>query len=119
MYRKVLSNDFNPEEEIYKTNLAVLVKERNYRKNDMIEKVSLIGDVNNQICIIVDDIVDSGSTLIKAAEALKKNGALGVYAYITHGLMNDGFADRILDSVIDKIFVTNSTNVYDKIKDPK
>lgn len=46
----------------------------------MIEKVSLIGDVKDQICILVDDIVDSGGTLIKAAESLKANGARKVVA---------------------------------------
>jgi len=75
MYRNTLQKDFCPEEDVLPTNIAVLVKERNYRNNDAIEKVSLIGDVRDQICIIVDDIVDSGSTLMKAAEALKANGA--------------------------------------------
>lgn len=46
----------------------------------MIEKVSLIGDVKDQICVIVDDIVDSGGTLLKAAENLKAHGAKRVYA---------------------------------------
>jgi len=74
------------------------VKERNYQKGDKIERVSLIGDVKDQNCIIIDDIVDSGGTLINAAKSLKEKGAKKIIAYVTHGLMNENFADKVLNS---------------------
>ena len=49
--------------------------------------MNIIGDVKNKTCIIVDDIIDSGGTIINAVDALKKNGASEVYIFITHAAM--------------------------------
>ena len=50
--------------------------------------MNVIGDVKDQTCIIVDDIIDSGGTIINAAKALKERGAKEVYVYITHGVLS-------------------------------
>lgn len=67
-----------PDEKILKTNLAVVVEDKHEDEN--MKRLNLIGDVTGQTCIIVDDIVDSGKTLIQVAETLKNNGAKKVYA---------------------------------------
>ena len=59
-------------------------------------------------CILVDDIVDSGGTLVNAADALLANGAKDVYAYITHGVLSGGAAARITGSRLKELVITNS-----------
>ena len=62
------------------------------------EVMNIIGDVSGRSCILVDDIVDSGGTLVNAAEALLASGAKEVYAYITHGVLSGGAVSRIANS---------------------
>jgi ribose-phosphate pyrophosphokinase len=57
--------------------------------------MDIIGDVSGQSCLLIDDIVDSGGTLINAAEALLEAGAKEVSAYITHGVLSEGACERI------------------------
>ncbi len=59
-------------------------------------------------CILVDDIVDSGGTLINAADALLKHGAKDVYAYITHGVLSGGAAPRVAKSRLKELVITDS-----------
>lgn len=68
----------------------------------------LVGDVSNRICILVDDIVDTGNTITRAAKLLKKEGATQVYALVTHGVFSGDAIARINASAIDKMLVTNS-----------
>lgn len=68
----------------------------------------LVGDVSNRICILVDDIVDTGNTITRAAKLLKKEGATKVYALVTHGVFSGDSIARINASSIDKMLVTNS-----------
>ena len=60
--------------------------------------MTVIGDVNNKICIIIDDMVDTAGTLCKAASELKEKGAYEVYAFITHGIFSGPAAERIKES---------------------
>jgi ribose-phosphate pyrophosphokinase len=69
---------------------------------------TIIGNVKDKKCIIIDDIVDSGSTLCKAAELLRSNGALNIEAYITHPVLSSDSKERIMNAQIDKIFVSDS-----------
>src|SRR5881397_2416353 len=62
------------------------------------EVMNVIGDAAGYTCILVDDLVDSGGTLVNAADALLANGAKEVYAYITHGVLSGGAAARITNS---------------------
>ena len=75
------------------------------------ESVTVIGDVKDKICIIVDDMVDTAGTLCKAASELKEKGAKDVYAFITHGIFSGPAADRIRDSELNKIISTDTMKV--------
>ncbi|MBJ3783437.1 ribose-phosphate pyrophosphokinase [Devosia sediminis] len=87
-------------------NLAIVDKRR--PRAGVSEVMNIIGDVQGQTCILIDDIVDSGGTLVNAAEALLKAGAKAVSAYITHGVLSEGAAERIAASKLKELVVTDS-----------
>jgi len=70
--------------------------------------MNVIGNVKDKTCIIVDDIIDSGGTIINSAKALKDRGAKEVYAYITHGVLSGEAVKKIQKSVIKKLVITDS-----------
>ncbi|SFB45202.1 ribose-phosphate pyrophosphokinase [Rhizobium sp. NFR07] len=72
------------------------------------EVMNVIGDVTGKDCLLIDDIVDSGGTLCNAAEALLKNGATSVTAYITHGVLSGGAVTRISSSKLKELVITDS-----------
>ncbi len=72
------------------------------------EVMNIIGDVAGYTCILVDDIVDSGGTLVNAADALIASGAKEVYAYISHGVLSGGAAARIAGSKLRELVITDS-----------
>ena len=72
------------------------------------EVMNLIGDVKGKHAILVDDIVDSGGTLCKAAESIMKAGALSVRAYITHGVLSGEACQKVEKSVLDELVVTDT-----------
>jgi ribose-phosphate pyrophosphokinase len=80
------------------------------------EVMNIIGDVEGRSCILVDDIVDSGGTLVNAADALLKNGAREVYAYITHGVLSGGAVSRIANSRLKELVITDSIMPTEAVK---
>ncbi|MEM1140687.1 MAG: ribose-phosphate pyrophosphokinase [Pseudomonadota bacterium] len=72
------------------------------------EVMNIIGDVSGRICILVDDIVDSAGTLCNAAEALLRNGAADVYAYVSHGVLSGGAVARVSASALKSLVITDS-----------
>jgi ribose-phosphate pyrophosphokinase len=72
------------------------------------EVMNVIGEVDGYTCILIDDIVDSGGTLVNAADALLANGATDVYAYISHGVLSGGAAARIAGSRLKELVITDS-----------
>jgi ribose-phosphate pyrophosphokinase len=87
--------------------LAMLIKRRS--KASEIEVMQLVGNVEGKECVIIDDIIDTGGTLIKAAEILMANGAKRVMVYATHGLFSGSAYKKFSDEKnIDTIIVTNS-----------
>jgi len=86
--------------------LAIIDKRRE-RPNES-EVVHVIGDVEGRNCILVDDIVDSGGTLCNAANALLEQGATGVSAYITHGVLSGGAVARVTASELKALVITDS-----------
>ena len=72
------------------------------------EVMNVIGEVAGRICVLVDDIVDSGGTLINAADALLAQGAQAVYAYISHGVLSGDAAKRIARSRLKELVITDS-----------
>jgi len=72
------------------------------------EVANVIGEVDGGICILVDDIVDSGGTLLNAADALLEKGASEVYAYISHGVLSGGAVARVNNSNLKELVITDS-----------
>ena len=88
------------------TDIAIIDKRR--PRANVSQVMHLIGDVEGRDCIIVDDMIDTGGTLCKAAEALKERGAKRVFAYATHPVFSGSALKNITESVIDEIIVTDS-----------
>ncbi len=93
---------------------AVLDKRR--EKPNVAEIIHVIGDVKGKVAFIVDDIVDTAGTLVKAAEALIKNGAKKVYAVATHGVLSGPALERISSSPIEKLILTDTINLKEKVE---
>ena len=88
------------------TPLAIVDKRR--ERPGESEVMNVIGDVAGYTCILIDDMVDSGGTLVNAADALLAHGAREVYAYITHGVLSGGAAARISASRLKELVITDS-----------
>jgi ribose-phosphate pyrophosphokinase len=88
------------------TPLAIIDKRRERAGES--EVMNVIGDCAGFTCILIDDIVDSGGTLVNAADALLANGAKDVYAYISHGVLSGGAAARIIGSRLKELVITDS-----------
>lgn len=88
------------------TLLAIVDKRRD--KPGESEVMNVIGDVTDKDCFLIDDIIDSGGTLCNAADAIMKNGAKSVTAYITHGVLSGAAVDRITSSVLKELVITDS-----------
>ena len=86
--------------------LAIVDKRRD--KANVSEVMNIIGDINGRDCIIVDDIVDTAGTLCNAAEALIEAGAKSVSAYITHGVLSGPAVERIKNSKLNELVITDS-----------
>ena len=78
--------------------------------------MNIIGEVKGKNCIIVDDIIDSGGTIVNAVEALKKAGAIDVYVFITHAVLSGDAAKKIQNSKIKKLIITDTIDNSLKIK---
>jgi ribose-phosphate pyrophosphokinase len=88
--------------------LDVVITDKERKKAGLVDRMTLVGDVNCKNAIIVDDMIDSGQTLCKSAELLKQKGAKSVYACATHGLFSKDAKQRINDSCLEKVIVTDS-----------
>ena len=88
------------------SDLAIIDKRR--PRAGVSEVMNVIGDVRGKTCILVDDIVDSGGTLVNAAQALIEDGAEQVCAYCTHGVLSNGAAGRVGNSPLESLTVTDS-----------
>ena len=88
------------------SDLAIIDKRR--PKANVAEVMNIIGDVKGRTCVIMDDMVDTAGTLAKAAQALKGEGAIKVLAYCTHPVLSGGAVERIANSALDEVVVTDS-----------
>lgn len=79
------------------------------------EVMNIIGDVSGRKCLLVDDIVDSAGTLCNAAAALMENGASSVSAYVTHGVLSGTATDRVNNSVMEKLLITDSIQPSEEV----
>ncbi len=94
--------------------LAIIDKRR--EKANESEVINLIGDVENKICIVPDDLIDTAGTLSNASHALKERGAKEIIAYITHPVLSGNAVENLNNSAIDKLVVSNSIDIGDKSK---
>jgi ribose-phosphate pyrophosphokinase len=88
------------------SDLAIIDKRR--PKANVAEVMNIIGDVSGRTCVIMDDMVDTANTLVKAAAALKEHGAQRVMSYCTHPVLSGGAVDRIANSQLDELVVTDT-----------
>ena len=96
------------------TDLAIIDKRR--ERAGVSEVMNIIGDVSGRRCILVDDIVDSGGTLVNAAEALIKAGATAVDAYVTHGVLSGGAVARVTASPMSRLVITDSIKATEAVR---
>ena len=94
--------------------LAIIDKRR--EKANESEVINLIGDVENKVCIVPDDLIDTAGTLSNASHALKDKGAKEIIAYITHPVLSGNALENLNNSAIDKLVVSNSIDIGDKSK---
>src|SRR5512137_1170135 len=94
--------------------LAIIDKRRERAGES--EVMNVIGEVAGHTCILVDDIVDSGGTLVNAADALLGQGATDVYAYITHGVLSGGAVARIAASKLKELVITDSIQPTEAVR---
>ena len=97
-----------------KADLAIIDKRRPSPGKSQV--MNIIGEVRGKNCIIVDDIIDSGGTIVNAVEALKKAGAIDVYVFITHAVLSGEAAEKIKNSKIKKLIITDTIDNSFKIK---
>jgi ribose-phosphate pyrophosphokinase len=93
--------------------LAIIDKRR--EKAGLSEVMHVIGDVEGKVCIMVDDIVDSGGTLCNAAVALKANGAKEVHSYVVHGVLSGGAVAKVEASPMESLVTTDSIIATDEV----
>ncbi|MGP0093579.1 MAG: ribose-phosphate pyrophosphokinase [Xanthobacteraceae bacterium] len=94
--------------------LAIIDKRR--ERPGESEVMNVIGEVDGRTCILVDDIVDSGGTLVNAADALIEQGAKDVYAYISHGVLSGGAVARITASRLKELVISDSIQPTEAVR---
>lgn len=91
-----------------KLNASLAIVDKRREKANISKVMHIIGDVTDKVALIVDDIADTAGTLTQTAEALKENGARKVYAACSHPVLSDPASERIEQSCLEKVFITNS-----------
>jgi ribose-phosphate pyrophosphokinase len=99
-----------------KLNVDLAIIDKRREKAGVSEVMNVIGEVEGKVCILVDDIVDSGGTLCNAAQALMDNGAKAVHAYIVHGVLSGGAVARIENSAIERMVITDTIAATEAVR---
>jgi ribose-phosphate pyrophosphokinase len=94
----------------------LVIVDKRRPKAGVSEVMNIIGDVKGHTCIMIDDMVDSGGTLVNAADALLEAGASEVSAYITHGVLSSGAPERIAASNLKELVITDSIAETEAVK---
>ncbi|MDO9313149.1 MAG: ribose-phosphate pyrophosphokinase [Burkholderiaceae bacterium] len=94
--------------------LAIIDKRR--PKANVSEVMNVIGETEGRNCVIMDDMIDTAGTLVKAADVLKARGAKSVYAYCTHAVFSGPAIERIRTSMLDEVVITNTIPMTDAAK---
>ncbi|WP_374010021.1 ribose-phosphate diphosphokinase [Leifsonia sp. LS-T14] len=88
--------------------LAIIHKRRDPLVPNQVSVHEIVGDVNGRVCLLVDDLIDTGRTIVKAAEALKEAGATGVVVAATHAVFSDPAVELLQSDAIDSVVVTDT-----------
>ena len=88
--------------------LAIIHKRRDPDIPNQVRVLEVVGDVKDRVCVVVDDMIDTGGTIVKAAETLFDNGAAEVIVAATHGILSDPARERLQDSRISEVVVTDT-----------
>jgi ribose-phosphate pyrophosphokinase len=88
--------------------LAIVHKRRVKGEKNAVEAREVVGEVDGRICILIDDMIDTAGTIVSAADQLAERGAAAVYAATTHGLLSGPAIDRLKNSPIEKLAMTNT-----------
>ncbi len=88
--------------------LAIVHKRRVKGEKNAVEARDVVGDVEGRTCILIDDMIDTGGTIVAAADQLVEHGAAAVHAACTHGLFSGSAVDRLKNSVIERVAMTNT-----------
>ncbi len=97
--------------------LAIVAKRR--PEPGKVKVIDVIGDVENQICVLTDDMIDSGGTFVAAADELARRGAKEIYACATHPVLSGEAIRRLQDSQIKEIIVTDTIPIQPERRLPK
>ncbi len=100
--------------------IAIVFKERDVHKANESKASGMIGEVEGKDVLLVDDMIDTGGTIVEAANLLKDKGAKSISVAATHGLFSDPAPQRIADSPIERIFITDTVPIREEmLKNPK
>jgi len=97
-------------------NVPIAICDKRRERAGESEVMNVIGDVSGKCCVLIDDIVDSGGTLVNAANALLAEGATEVGAYITHGVLSGGAVDKITRSSLKTLVISDSIQPTEVVK---
>ena len=100
-------------------NAGLAIADKRREKAGESEVMNIIGDVKGKTCILLDDIADSAGTLCNAAKALKDSGAMEIYSYIAHGVLSGEALNRIENSAIKELVLTDSIEASNEVKNTK
>jgi len=95
-------------------NLAIIDKRRPAQGKSIV--MNIVGNVKNKTCVIVDDIIDTGGTIVNAAKSLKNKGAKEIYVYITHAVLSNNAVEKIEKSQVKKLITTDTIDSSKKIE---
>jgi ribose-phosphate pyrophosphokinase len=99
--------------------LAIIHKRRDSSVPNEVQVHELVGDVRGRTCVLVDDLIDTAGTIVQAAEALKENGAAEVIAAATHAVLSGPAVDRLKNSPISELIITNTLPVPEERRIPQ
>ncbi|MDX2375843.1 ribose-phosphate diphosphokinase [Microbacterium sp. LRZ72] len=91
--------------------LAIIHKRRDPKVANQVTVHEIVGEVSGRVCLLVDDMIDTGGTIVKAAQALKASGAEKVIVAATHAILSDPATERLQDDAIDEVVVTDTVPV--------
>ena len=99
-----------------KLNVGLAIVDKRRPAPGKSQVMNIIGNVKGKNCLLVDDIIDSGGTIVNAAKALKEKGAKDVYVYVTHGVLSGNAVEQVNNSKIKKLILTDTIDNSNKIK---